>query len=106
MHVVDARSVKAKAREVGFDVCGIAPAADLPELAFLGDWLARGYAGTMGYLSRSANRRADVRRVLPSARTVIVTASVYNTDRPYSPSAPTPRAGTSRVTRGATTTTT
>ena len=82
MHVVDARSVKAKAREVGFDACGIAPAADLPELGFFGEWLARGYAGTMAYLSRSANRRADVRRVLPSARTVIVTATVYNTDRP------------------------
>ena len=38
----------------------------------------------MGYLARSAERRADVRRVLPSARSVIVVAAVYNTDRPYS----------------------
>ncbi len=38
----------------------------------------------MGYLARSAARRADVRHVLPSARTVIVTASNYNADRPYS----------------------
>ena len=38
----------------------------------------------MAYLHRSAERRADVRNVLPSARTVIVTATVYNTDRPYS----------------------
>jgi epoxyqueuosine reductase len=38
----------------------------------------------MAYLERSADRRADVRRVLPSARSVIVTATVYNTDRPYS----------------------
>ena len=38
----------------------------------------------MSYLERSADRRADVRRVLPSARTVIVTATVYNTARPYS----------------------
>jgi epoxyqueuosine reductase len=38
----------------------------------------------MGYLARSADTRADVRAVLPSARTVIVTATVYNTDRPYS----------------------
>ena len=38
----------------------------------------------MAYLERSADRRADVRRVLPSARTVIVTATVYNTARPYS----------------------
>src|SRR4029077_12301600 len=42
------------------------------------------YAGAMASLERSADRRADVRRVLPSARTVIVTATVYNTDRPYS----------------------
>jgi epoxyqueuosine reductase len=38
----------------------------------------------MAYIARSADRRADVRNVLPSARTVIVTATVYNTDRPYS----------------------
>jgi epoxyqueuosine reductase len=38
----------------------------------------------MTYLHRSAERRADVRNVLPSARTVIVTATNYHTDRPYS----------------------
>ena len=38
----------------------------------------------MAYLHRTAERRADVRHVVPSARTVIVTATVYNTDRPYS----------------------
>jgi epoxyqueuosine reductase len=38
----------------------------------------------MAYLHRTADRRADVRHVLPSAQTVIVTATVYNTDRPYS----------------------
>jgi epoxyqueuosine reductase len=76
--------VKRKAREIGFDLCGIAPAADLPELAFFRTWLARGYAGEMAYLQRSADRRADVRSVLPSARSVIVTGTVYNTDVPYS----------------------
>ena len=39
---------------------------------------------TMAYLQRSAGRRADVRRVVPSAQTVIVTGTLYNTDRPYS----------------------
>ena len=76
--------VKSKASELGFDACGIAPAADLPELTFFREWLARGYAGQMHYLARSASRRADVRRIVPSARTVIVTATNYNTDRPYS----------------------
>jgi len=37
----------------------------------------------MTYLNRSAKRRADVRNVMPSARTVIVTATNYNTDRPH-----------------------
>jgi len=76
--------VKARARELGFDACGISPAGDLPELRFFPEWIARGYAGSMAYLERSADRRTDVRRVLPTARTVISTATVYNTPRPYS----------------------
>jgi epoxyqueuosine reductase len=81
---LSAADVKARAAELGFDLCGIAPASDLPELTFYDEWLARGYAGEMAYLHRTAERRRDVRRVLPSARTVIVTGTVYNTDRPYS----------------------
>lgn len=81
---MDAAAVKSKARELGFDLCGIAPAADLPELPFLAQWIARGYAGSLRFLTRSAGRRSDVRRVVPSAKTVIVTATVYNTDPPYS----------------------
>ncbi|PYQ69165.1 MAG: tRNA epoxyqueuosine(34) reductase QueG [Acidobacteria bacterium] len=77
-------TIKDKARGLGFDLCGIAPAGDLPELTFFREWLERGYAGEMTYLHRSAARRADVRNVLPSARTVVVTATNYNTDRPYS----------------------
>jgi len=77
-------AVKARALELGFDLCGIAPVGDFAELKFLADWLARGYAGEMHYLSRTADRRADVREVLPSARCVIVTATNYNTARPYS----------------------
>jgi len=81
---VTASAVKARARDLGFDLCGIAPAADLPELKFLRDWLDRGYGGTMTYLHRSARKRADVRHVVPSARSVIVTGTLYNSDRPYS----------------------
>jgi len=79
-----AADIKQQARALGFDACGIAPAGDHPELKFFKDWLARGYAGNMGYLPRSAERRADVRRVMPSAQCVIATATVYNTKRPYS----------------------
>ena len=71
-------AIKRKARELGFDLCGIAPTESFPELEFLDEWLARGYAGDMEYLSRSAARRADVRWVVPGARSVIVTGTVYN----------------------------
>jgi len=82
--MLSSESIKAKALEIGFDACGIAPASDHAELKFFTEWLARGFAGSMNYLSRSAERRRDVRNVLPLARSVIVTATVYNTDRPYS----------------------
>jgi len=82
--VVTSEGVKYRARQLGFDLCGIAPAGALPELRLLRQWIDRGYAGTMGYLPRTAERRADVRRVMPSARSVIVTGTVYNTGEPYS----------------------
>lgn len=76
--------IKQQARALGFDLCGIAPADAFPELSFLDEWLGRGYAGEMAYMARTADRRADVRRVVPDARSVIVTGTVYNTERPYS----------------------
>jgi epoxyqueuosine reductase len=82
--MVSAASVKQHARELGFDLCGIAPAEAVPDPGRIGEWIARGYAGDMGYLPRTAVRREDVRRVLPSARSVIVTGTLYNTPRPYS----------------------
>jgi len=86
--VLSPSSIKAKARDLGFDLCGIAPADSFPELAFLREWLQRGYAGTMEWMARSADRRADVRQVVPGARSVIVTGTLYNTDRPYSADLP------------------
>ena len=82
--MITAADIKAHASEIGFDLCGIAPAADFPELRRLREWIDRGYAGEMGYMARTARRRADVRCVLPSARSVIVAAVNYNVDRPYS----------------------
>ncbi len=76
--------LKTHARELGFDLCGIAPAADFRELRFLDAWLGRGYAGEMRYMARSARRRADVRNVLPSAKSVVSLGTVYNVGRPYS----------------------
>ena len=38
----------------------------------------------MQYLARNADRRADVRAVVPSARCVIMLGTIYNAERPYS----------------------
>jgi epoxyqueuosine reductase len=81
---VTSAEIKARAAELGFDLCGIAPAGDFKELAFFPDWIARGYAGEMQYLERSADQRADVRALMPSARSVVALGTVYNTGRPYS----------------------
>ena len=82
--MVTSATIKQRARELGFELCGIAPVDAFPELAFFREWIARGYAGTMGYLPRSKDRRSDVRRIMPSARSVIMTGAVYNAGQPYS----------------------
>jgi epoxyqueuosine reductase len=82
--MLTAEGIKQQARELGFDLCGIAPVGAFPELAFLREWLDRGYHGDMGYLPRTANIRADVRRIMPAARSVIMTGTVYNSAAPYS----------------------
>ena len=81
---LDSARVKTRALELGFDLCGVAPAAGFPELRFLREWVDRGYSGEMAYMARTAARRGDVRHIVPSARSVIACAMVYNVDRPYS----------------------
>ena len=49
-----ADAIKQRAPELGFDLCGVAPALAFPELTFLPEWLARGYAGEMDYMEKSA----------------------------------------------------
>ena len=77
--MITSDAIKRKAIELGFDLCGIAPVESFPELSFLRSWIDRGYAGEMSWIPRSADRRADVRAVVPGARSVIMTATLYNT---------------------------
>jgi epoxyqueuosine reductase len=76
------RWVCEQAREMGFDLCGVAPADAFEELANYSAWLDRGYAGEMDYLRDP--RRCDPRAVLEGARSLIVVALNYNSARPYS----------------------
>lgn len=75
-------AVIAQARAAGFDLCGIARGERHPKLARLSEWVAGGNAGEMQYLADSLDERADPARVLPTVRSVISLAVVYNSDAP------------------------
>jgi epoxyqueuosine reductase len=77
-------AIKARAREIGFDLCGIARAERHPKLGRLREWIAAGHAGEMTYLSRSLEERSDPARVLASVRTIVSLAVCYNTTHPNS----------------------
>jgi epoxyqueuosine reductase len=74
--------IEQRAKSLGFDLCGVVRAAKFPELAQTEEWLARGYAGEMGYLSDA--RRRDPEGVMPGIRSVIACALNYNTEEPKS----------------------
>jgi epoxyqueuosine reductase len=81
-------SVKSSARELGFDLAGIAPVEQFRELEYFPEWIAAGHHGEMGYLeSRTESgelKRSSIQVAAPWAKSVIVCALNYNTDQPYS----------------------
>ncbi len=68
-------SIRDRARAEGFDVVRYAR-AEAPPLAGerLAFYLADGRHGTMDWLARNAERRADPKELWPEARSVIVLA--------------------------------
>ena len=80
--------IKQAAREAGFELAGIAPVRDFPELESFPEWIEAGHAGEMKYLeARDENgrlKRASLKNAAPWARSVVVCAINYNTAQPYS----------------------
>jgi epoxyqueuosine reductase len=80
--------VKRAAKEAGFELAGIAPVRDFPELECFPQWIEAGNAGEMQYMAARDEtgqlKRTSLRRVAPWARSVIVCALNYNTAQPYS----------------------
>jgi epoxyqueuosine reductase len=68
---------RAEAAALGFQRIGFTPVAPLARHAVFRDWLARGYAGDMGYLDAHADERRDPRAILASARTIVAVALSY-----------------------------
>lgn len=75
---------KTLAREVGFDLVGVAAPDPPPELAHFARWLSLGRAGEMAYLTGQADRRSDLRVAFPWARSVLAVGLQYDTPHPYS----------------------
>lgn len=74
--------IKSYARRIGLDRCGIAKALPIGRGDYVRDFLARGYGGSMDYLSRYLSTRLDPRELLEGARSVVVVALSYKQDEP------------------------
>ncbi|HTT79225.1 MAG TPA: tRNA epoxyqueuosine(34) reductase QueG [Stellaceae bacterium] len=71
-------AIRAEALAIGFDAVGFA-AAHLADAARadLGEYLARGYHGDMGWLATTAARRGNPQALWPEAKTVVVLGMNY-----------------------------
>src|SRR5580693_1381035 len=81
-------TVTQAATEAGFDLVGIAPVDDTPELEYFPRWIAEGRGGEMKYLEtrdeQGRLKRASLANAAPWARSVVVCAINYNTAQTYS----------------------
>ena len=69
--------IKSKALALGFDDCRFtSEEAPASSVAF-NQWVSKGLHGEMGYMARNAEKRMDLQRVLPGAKSVICLAVSY-----------------------------
>ena len=69
--------LRAEARRLGFDLCGVARAGRAPHAEALESWLQGGHHASMEWMRRTAGERCDPRKLLPGLSSVIVLASNY-----------------------------
>ncbi len=72
-------AIKSHAISLGFSLCGITSADPPPHLEVYQQWVANGLHAEMGYMAseRNMERRADVQKILPGCKSVIVLATNY-----------------------------
>jgi epoxyqueuosine reductase len=80
-----ARLAKAHAYALGFDLVGITTLGPVETAAAFDEWVDAGYAGTMDYLARGAEKRRDSRRPLPGTTHAIVVGLDYGGKEPSGP---------------------
>lgn len=88
-----------EAKRIGFDLCRVARAGTAPHASALESWLQSGHHATMEWMQRTAAERADPRKLLAGASSVIVLGTNYYR---ASPDKLNPECGTiARYARGA-----
>lgn len=86
-------NVKRRARELGFDLVGIAPAEPSRWGEYLRSWLDQGQAGEMRYLAGRLAERTDPRVYFPGARNIVCVAINYHVPLESVPEDQKPRRG-------------
>ncbi len=69
----------------GFDKVGITSADSPQKSSLLNEWLSRGYHGSMEWMDRHAQKRADIGQLFPCARSVVSVAHNYFSSEPHQP---------------------
>jgi epoxyqueuosine reductase len=70
-------AIRQRALELGFDDCRCTTAAPPDSAGKFQDWLAQKNHGEMHWLERNAEKRVEVQKVLPGAKSVLVLAASY-----------------------------
>ena len=72
-------TIRRKAQELGFNLCGVTPAEPSPTLAAYLRWIKQGMQGEMRYMARAdrVRRRQDLREIMPKAKSLILVGMDY-----------------------------
>lgn len=76
------QGILAKARSLGFDPVGVCRAYPPDSIGKFKEWVEGGKHGTMDYLARSVEHRADPASLLPGVRSVVAVGLNYNQPNP------------------------
>ncbi len=97
-----AAEIKEQARDLGFDLVGVASVEPSVHMDLYRAWIGDGVHGDMGYLSRedAVARRADLERTLPSLKAAVVVGHDYYQEDPSGVPDDPARAVVARYARG------